>query len=543
MYQVAKGRRLSMSKVQKYVDDPSYIKLHPNPAQAHFLFKVLENEADFIGKDGIGYQSGFRATFNGGRGCGKTNVLMRLIAESAFELPRAKMGLASMTFRHVQDVVLSQSRKVFAEYGLHEYDPKIRTWGHYVINRRPPEGWWHPWEGVNTYDNCVCFKNGYTIVFLSADRPDTARGLNLDQLVMDESFKLKESFYNTVLRKTVRANKYTYRDSRKGRKGLNHPLHWLIADFTSAAWTPEQQWIYRTEELMKSKPNQYFFMESTPYDNLANLPGNWIEQEREASESDLAFDIEVMNRRVEKIENAYYSALSYNRHTYSDMYEYQYDDKSRLYIYKRKDYLTTKPIEISLDFNAKFTCQVIAQEHDKELRFIDNLFVKRADTSLVEELAHKFCTKYKDHIKKVVYIYGDNSGKKGDPGRNKTHYQLYKKVLADHHWRIVDCVQNSYPPYKIRYRVINTILSEKHASAPRIRINEQDCKSLLISLKHTPIIGDNFEKDKSSEDSKTLDQQYATHLSDAFDYILFKKYSRIVPIAATGSGPRFGKSG
>jgi hypothetical protein len=268
---------------------------------------------------------------------------------------------------------------------------------------------------VNTYDKCVCFKNGYTIVFLSADCPDTAHGLNLDQLVIDESFQLKESTYNTVLRKTLRANKYTYRNPRPGRKGLYNPLHCGIFDFTSAAWTPEQQWIYRTEELMKIKPSQYFFMKSTPYDNLANLPGNWIEQERESSESDLAFDIEVMNR-------------------------------------------------------------------------------------------------------------------------------LYKKVLSDNGWRIVDCVQNSYLLYKICYRVINTILSEKHASLPRIRINERDCKRLLISLKHTPIIGDNFEKDKSSEDSKTLDQQYATHLSDSFDYILFKKYSRILPIASAGSGPRFGKS-
>jgi hypothetical protein len=100
-----------MSTAQKYVDDPSYIKLHPNPAQAHFLFKVLENEADFICKDEIGYQAGFRAPFNGGRGCGKTNVLYVLIAESAFEFPRAKMGLASMTFRHVQDVVLSRAER------------------------------------------------------------------------------------------------------------------------------------------------------------------------------------------------------------------------------------------------------------------------------------------------------------------------------------------------------------------------------------------------------------------------------------------------
>ena len=91
-----------MAKPSKYLDDPSVLKLYPNPAQTQFMFKALGNTADFRSRDNVGYQTGFRATFNGGRGCGKTNVLMRLVAESAFELPRAKMGLASMTFRHVQ---------------------------------------------------------------------------------------------------------------------------------------------------------------------------------------------------------------------------------------------------------------------------------------------------------------------------------------------------------------------------------------------------------------------------------------------------------
>ncbi|WP_146202341.1 terminase large subunit domain-containing protein, partial [Dyadobacter jejuensis] len=383
--------------MSKYLDDPTVLKLHPNPAQARFLFTVMDNQADFMGANGLGYQTGFRATFNGGRGSGKTNVLMRLLAESALELPRAKLGLASMTFRHVQDVVLSQSRKVLEEYGLHEYEPKHRPWGHYVINRRPPDGWWQPWEGINTYENCMSFKNGFTVVFLSADRADTARGLNLDQLFMDESFRLKESFYNTVLRKTVRANKFSYKDRRKHRKGLNHPLHWLIADFTSAAWTPEQQWIYRTEELMKKDPQRYFFMESTPYDNLMNLPGNWIESEREASETEMAFEIEVLNRRIEKLENAYYSGLSYAKHTYSEMYDYQFDDQKRLYIHKRTDYDVLKPLDISLDFNASFTCMVVAQESNKELRFIDNLFVKKSDSTLVEALGKAFCKKYSAH--------------------------------------------------------------------------------------------------------------------------------------------------
>ena len=139
--------RWKMSKAKKYLRRSSCDQAAPQCGSGAVSVHGHGQQADFVGRDGYGYQTGFRATFNGGRGCGKTNTLMRAICESAFQLPRAKMGLASLTFRHVQDVVLSQSRKVFDEYGLHEYEPKLRPWGHYVINRRPPEGWWHPWRG------------------------------------------------------------------------------------------------------------------------------------------------------------------------------------------------------------------------------------------------------------------------------------------------------------------------------------------------------------------------------------------------------------
>lgn len=526
-----------MATAKSYLDSADLLKIKPNPAQANFLFTVLENEADFQNKEGKAYQTGFRATFNAGRGSGKTRALLMCLAEIVLALPHCKVGLASMTYLHVQNVVTSQARKVLEEYGLFEYDSKVRTWGHYVINKRPPEGWWNPYEGLNSYDNCMCFKNGATVVFLSADRPDTARGLNLDALLIDESFKIKEDFYNTVLRKTVRANKFMYQDPRPHRKGYNHPLHWVILDFTSAAWSPEQQWIYRTEDLMKQDPKRYFFMESTAYDNLENLPGNFIENERESSLSELAFDIEVLNRRFTKLENGYYPSLSLRKHSYSNMYDYVFDSGKQLSVEKRVDYDVHLPLELSCDFNAKFTCMLVCQSFPKELRFIDNMYVKRSEKTLVDDLINNFCKKYGSHKKKVVYLYGDNSGKKNDPGR-KTHYQQIEAVLKKHGWSVVNCVQNSYPPYKIRYQVINTILSEELITVPRIRINELECKSLLISLQHTPIIGDSFEKDKRSELSNKIDQQYATHYSDAFDYIVFKKFSRIVPLASWSSTRR-----
>ncbi|WP_019986290.1 terminase large subunit domain-containing protein [Rudanella lutea] len=506
-----------------------------NPKQLLFHQTVTANQADYL-KEGVGYQGGFRATFQGGRGSGKSRTLIHLLAESAFQLPRAKAGLAGLTFRQVQDIILSQSSSVFEEHGLHEYNSKT-GFGHYVINRRPPEHWKSAWNTIRTYDNSLVFANGYTVQFVSADRPETIRGANFDQLLIDESATIKEEFYNKVLRPTVRANKHIYKDARPGRKGLNHPLHWLIADFTSVPWTPQGNWIFKTEELQKEKPGRYYFQEATAYDNLEFLPGSFIEDQREACGDELTFNMEILNQRLTRVGSGFYHSLDTARHVYPQSFSYEYDDLKRLYVHRRTDYDPNAPIESSWDFNAEFTSMLVCQDARSEYRFIDVLFVKTAkDTSMVEKLAADFADKYKDHKRKVIHIYGDNGANKKDAGRNKTYFELLKAVLKKAGWTVVDQVQSAYPAYHVRYRVINGLLQETNIRLPKIRINETACKSLLISLQSAPIDGTTFEKIKLSERNKALPQEYATHLSDCFDYILFKKFSAYV----TGSGVRTG---
>jgi hypothetical protein len=505
------------------------LELKVNKKQAEFIERVCENKADFIDeKTGLGWQTGFRATFQGGRGSGKTNALMRMIAEVAHELPRAKIALASLTYGHVQNVVLSQSRKVWAEYGLHEYHPKLRPWGHYVINRKPPEDWDTPLEGMQSFENVTSFVNGVALVYVSADRPETARGHNFDVLLMDESFMLKHHFYDAILRKTVRANKGTYKDPRTDRKGHNHPLHWLIADFTSGAWIPAQQWIYITEELQKKYPERYYFLQANVYDNIENLPGNWIQMEREAATSDRAFRIEVLNERVNQLPNSFYSAFDDKIHTYFQMSDYVWDDDAKLYRDIRIDYQANKPLDLGLDFNAMFTSLLIAQQKATDYLIIKSMFVKQSKSTLVEQIANDFCDEYKDHRNKKVYIYGDHSGKSRDPGRRKTLYESFFDVLRGRGWVVINKVQRMYPPYQIRYQVLNAILNGT-SKTPTVKVNEVHAKDLIISIQNAPVVKDTFEKDKTSEQNENVDQRFATHFSDIFDYMIFKKFARFIP--------------
>jgi hypothetical protein len=494
-----------------------------NPKQFDFIYKLLNNEADEIDPNDPkkrGYMGGYRATANCGRGFGKSRLLIHCIALSAIALPKARAGLVGLTLRQVSDVILSQSSDIFKQHGFEEYNAKTGV-GCYVVNTRPPAHWDMCRLPIRNFDNCICFANGYTVEFLSVGNIEAKRGTNLDQLFIDESATIKEKHYNKVLRPTVRANKYVYSDTRPGRKKFNHPLHWCILDFTSAPWTTDGRWIYKTEELAKTKPKKYYFMQGTAYDNLMNLPGNYI-ADLEESLDPLTFDVEVNNIRKKKSAFSYYTSFS---------------DENIYFSYQKEDYDSTKPLEISWDFNGYFTCLSVWQDFGSEFKCIDIMFVKEAEKGLlVSKLTVDFMEKYKAHGNKQVHIFGDNSGSKIDANR-KPHFDEIKDLLRGKKWIVIDEVQSSYPGHNLRNPVVNKLLTHSDPHLPKILINGWTAKAMVISLQDALTTGENFVKSKSSEGNIKIQQEFATHLSDTFDYILYQKYSRKISFTRTRSKP------
>lgn len=505
-----------------------------NKKQATFLEAVCNNQADFVQLDrknptyGQAYQTGLRATFQGSRGSGKTNVLLRLIANSAFELPGALAGLAARTYKQVQDIVLSQAKTVWEEEGLIEFNTRWKNFGHYVVNQRPPSHWPKPHNTPRTYENTITFCNGYTIIMVSGDRPETQRGLNLDQLFLDESATISREFMK-ILRPTIRANKYKYSDTRPGRTGYNHPLHWLVCDFTSAPWLPEGKWIYETRDKSKENPDRFFWIESTAYDNLEFLPGNFIESQKEDL-TPIQFDVEILNIPYNKIEGGFYSSFSAATHTYDKVYRYVWNATANRAEDVRLDYDPEKPLDISFDFNSRFTSMIVAQDFGDEYRVIDCFYVKTSTTTLIDTLMTMFHSKYGTHSKKKVNVYGDSSGKVVPPDKSKSIYQQIRDTFKG--WIYTEKVRSYNVKYKFRYKVINTLLMEKNDSLPRIRISQDNCKPLIISIESAPIDA-KYEKDKTAERRKNFPQEFATHLSDAFDYLLYEKFSRKILITSS----------
>jgi hypothetical protein len=510
-----------------------------NCKQNEFLAEVLDNKADYD-KPGKGkYQIGFHATGNWSRATGKTYTELDLIGFSAYELPGAVAGLWSSTYTQVQNIILSQSSSVWKEHGLYEYDEKSNRRGNYVVNRKPPAHFDRAHNSPRSFENTICFANGYLVKMISADRPDTARGGSYDQLFGDEVGFARPDFYEMVLIPSLRANKRVYRDYRPGRSGYNHPLHWLSVNFSSLPYSLEGRWFMKAEELMEKHPSKYFFSKANAYDNLENLPGDFIEQQREIL-SPIKFMVEIENKILDKLPNSFYSAYDFYKHV-GTRYTYEFDPLTRKYIEKDCWYDTLKAFDMSWDFNGYFTCCTLSQDFIKEYNeyvFMDEFFAKESSTTLVEKVCYDFIAKHQYHIKKVIYLHGDRSGKNKDPDRNITLYAKIKSILTIAGWTVIDRVQDVYPSYQSRYVLINDMLSETKPKYPKIRIHAKRCPSVYASIQGAQLLNkDTFEKSKKLEGKDSVPQELATHFSDDFDYVLYEKFKNYSDNTTSRSAP------
>jgi hypothetical protein len=454
-----------------------------------------------------------RRTYVGGRGSGKTSVAGHETRMEMNYLPRAKFFLAGLTYTQLRLNTVPAMEDSWKAHGLREYNERL-GFGHYVVGKRPPADWLKPYQPPQTYENVVTFINGYTLQLLSMDRSELNRGGNFDGGHIDESALVKHEHVTKILSPMIRGNIYRF----------SHHLHQTFCDYTSVPWLPSGQWVFNTEDLAKSEPDDYFFLESTAYDNLDVLGEKYLRNLRNGM-SQLEWDIEVMNKRLTKLPNSFYPAFSEEKHGVWKTYTYQYDEATGLTIPTDSDRDPTRPIEASFDFNAAFTSMILCQEHGMEFRCLDALWVTQSITSVLDALITKFCDAYEQHKAKHLVIYGDRNGNNKQANSNLTYYQQIQLKLQERGWSSDLMVQGLDPDHRLKHIAINELLAETNQRLPVIRINRNKAKFLIISIQQSPILPD-WKKDKGSE-KQNIPQERATHLSDCFDNIVYRKYGQL----------------
>lgn len=306
------------------------------------------------------------------------------------------------------------------------------------------------------------------------------------------------------------------------------------------------------------------FTLANAFDNWKNLGMAYIVREYD-KQALLTFMIEILNWIIDTVENNYY-AIDNAKHIYYDAQnegfihafaqKTNYDFKQLEKIDSRFDLDCDphKPIEIVPDWGAKIALFSVGQERSfnyvthiiEPVDCIINEFYVKPDSPGVmnDELVDNFCNYYQYHgCKEIVYFrdrYGDH--RQPNAPNSKPYNEQAIERFARHGWKVITRQHKGMePPHHEKYLLWANIFKSDNPKFPKVIINGRNCKYTLISMRNASVKEKDgrFEKDKSSEASKTILPEEATHFSDAVDKRIWIKYGDRLTNKSSFIEPRF----
>lgn len=292
------------------------------------------------------------------------------------------------------------------------------------------------------------------------------------------------------------------------------------------------------------------FTLANAFDNIENLGLSYIMREYE-KQSMLIFMIELLNWIVDKVEDCYYH-LDPQKHVYYDAYNDDFIrgvaentnwDATSLELPDCRFDLDCDPsraLEIVPDWGAKINLFSIGQERNYNFAtkliepvdcFINEFFNKPQEVSkvMILDLVDQVCTYYHHHPTKTVIYYKDKYGDSRQPNvKNSQSYndQAIERFIY-HKWKVeIRSHKGQEPPQHDKHLLWINILKGDDPRYPKVIFNGKNCKFTLISMNNTKVIerDGKFDKDKSSERSKKILPEEATHFGDAVDKRIWTKY-------------------
>lgn len=456
-----------------------------------------------------------------GRGAGKSTVLGWFLKEAAKQMPRSTGIIVGETFVQIKTRTLPSTKEGMEMFGLYEGID-------YVVGKCGKQyGFEMPFQAPDSWNNVIHFRNGTIAVMVSLDNPNSGRGLNSYWVIGDEAALLTyDRLFNNVLT-TNRAKKAIFEKASM--------LHAQIF-VSSVAMTKRGDWFTAREKMAKKHPDKYAFIKANAYVNAHNLKTGWVEDMRNEALSQVLFDAEIMNIRPKGVQDGFYAQLKQNVHYYK--YKYNIDaieqagEEFKPSCKYDQDLVRGVPLQINMDFGGKINCMTVSQ-HLKSINtvnFIKEFFRKHPD--ILDDVVDDFIDYYEPHKAScnIIHLYRDKSGAKKEANSKTTLAEDVINRLQKKGWRVIDKTPNTNNPAHLdKYKLINLILSETKNNLPIVRINADNCPNLIISMENAPLKGaDGFKKDKSSEKSKVILQEHATHFSDTVDYNLFWQFSHLI---------------
>lgn len=436
-----------------------------------------------------------------GRGFGKSAMLALQFAIWMVEMPRAKSYLAAVNLTQAKNETLAVIQDIWGVMGF-------KRGRDYVVGEKPPKTWTKfkaAYIAPENYDNCVTWKNGFTIVLISSVQIKTKRGGNYDCGVIDEAAFVDEKVFSQVLSKATRANPFRF----------TSPYHHQKVIVTSRPRDIKGQWVSDMEQKAAASPDKIYYDEASAREN-PYLTDEWFENEL-ATSGLLEFLIEVENEKVDRLPDGFYHQFDKHKHIYTPTWQYiggcKYD----------AHYNPKAVLDITFDFGGWFSCCSVIQDKDNMAYLQKQFYVDKNER--IKQLVDKICDYYKHQEHKVVRMWGEPRGRDKNATDVKDIYEQMAERFAYHGWGCLIKAPKGHasPDHKVRYEELNSLLAEDSPSVIRLRINGVDAKDVAIAMQLCDRTS-GFQKNKSMEKNKLAPQLHAPHFTDTWDYYAEQKH-------------------
>lgn len=504
------------------------------------------------------------------RGTGKSEGLdARFILRNVWAMPGSMGGLISPTYAKAWGNTLPAIGHALASWGylenVHYYvGRKAPASAGFKLPKRPPfrEAW----------SNCIHFWNGTILVVLSLTNGMSANSMSLDWVLGPEAKFLNYDKIKTEINPANRGNLDHFGDctwhhsemyttdmptSRSGKWILDkekemQPDHIDLirniyvakkqhearkAEYVNQGWWQQRLHQYEADlslarkyqpSLEKNRTRDYttFYGEYDVFDNLEVVGEDFIWQMKRDLPP-LVFRTSMLNERLFKVANGFYSALDDKIHFYiaPDPKDYCSDDfkgtKKPFGCQSDGDYDESLPLHIAFDSNAAISTCCVGQVHEKDKEFptIKSFYVKTPRK--LDAVVQDFCDYYSKSSNKEVIFYYDHTFVWVTGNNSESYSDTIIRVLESNGYSVNAVYIGQAPRHDWKHNQIDMALK----GSPNLLLptfNEMNNEYLKLAMERTGIkVGRNgFEKDKSDErlpDSPENPDETKTHVTDAWD--------------------------
>lgn len=519
-----------------------------------------------------------------GRGTGKTRgVSAGWVYDRAKKLPRSTGFVLSASYTHLIDTIIPELQQGWADLGLEENV-------HYWLYTMPPKELRipEPYLKVDNPKYFIFWINGSATKLVSLDRKALVNSKSFDYGCFFEGRKLNGDIARDDVMPTLRGGRANKLPNGKvfGDLPEHHSIliesdlprdvkgRWILGydnqvdkqtvndiltvqklriqlreqakSATKKVRESINESIKECDDLLNEMRRDLVYVaRASTLDNIHVLGVSAIKKLRK-SLSPIDWEVSVLNKEQDEVDNCFYPDLSREKHGY-DGIDYEYVDRTAST--KRdwrwhNDINSNVPLDIVMDCNAVHNCATVLQFYNNTRYTIGYFYDISIPGSPTDHttVANTICSYFEgSSITEVRLIYNHTMIAGKSAGLN-TKIDDVKEIYVDAGYEVIEVYLGQALNHEDTFE--NWRKLWKGELDFQFMYNLQTCDKLYELCKDTPVkIKDNqtggyqIKKDKSSETDKKTPPQDATHGPESLDQILhydimFRHNSNKIAIAA-----------